>query len=57
MKIILFILHTVLWFKNILLKVNIGEITPLKTEKEISPLKRSGLDCTCANTDYFITRF
>ena len=34
----------------VLLKVNIREITPLKT-------KGSGPDCTSANTDYFIARF
>ena len=26
-------------------------------KKGDSPLKRSGPDCTCANTDYFIARF
>ena len=40
-----------------LLNVNIREITLLKIRKGNSPVKRSGLDCTCVNTDYFIARF
>ena len=30
---------------------------PVKKRKGDSPLKSSGSDCTCANTDYFIARF
>ena len=38
-------------------KVNIREISPLQKRDGDAPLKGSGSDCTCANTDYFITQF
>ena len=55
MKIIFY--YYIPFFFSFLFKVNIREITPLKKEKGIPHYKGSGLDCTCANTDYFIARF
>ena len=56
MKIIFFITYiiVILEYLLLLLKVYIREITLLKTRKGDSPLKSSGPDCACANTNYFI---
>ena len=51
------LLHTLVLYKTLLLKVNIREITLLKNLKADSSLKRFCPDCTYANTDYFIAWF
>ena len=49
---LLFFLMKIICFNKSIYK---GD-NPVKKRKGDSPLKSSGSDCTCANTDYFIAR-
>ena len=42
---------------NIFIKTKYKGDNTVKKRKGDSPLKSSGLDCTCANTNYFIAWF